>query len=67
MRRFLVSTIMVIACFILQSTVFKALEFGGIVPYTAYNARISYIDNNKETIEAFTRAVQKGLDFVNNS
>ena len=42
-------------------------EFGGIVPYTAYNARISYIDNNKDTIEAFTRAVQKGLDFVNNS
>jgi len=31
-RRFLVSAIMVIICFILQSTVFKALEFGGIVP-----------------------------------
>lgn len=42
-------------------------EFGGIVPYTAYNARTSYIENNKDTIEAFTRAVQKGLDFVNNS
>lgn len=32
MKRFLVSAGMVILCFILQSTVFKALEFGGIVP-----------------------------------
>ena len=42
-------------------------EYGGVLPYTAYNARISYIEDNKDTIEAFTRAVQKGLDFVNNS
>ncbi len=32
MRRFFVSVALIICCFILQSTVFKALEFGGIVP-----------------------------------
>ena len=40
-------------------------ELGGNVPYTAYNARISYIENNPEIIEKFTRAIQKGLDYVN--
>lgn len=39
-------------------------ELGGIVPYTSYSARISYIENNKETIKKFTNAIQKGLDFV---
>lgn len=42
-------------------------ELGGIVPYTSYNARISYIEKNQEVIESFNRAIQKGLDFVNNS
>ena len=42
-------------------------ELGGVVPYTAYNARSSYIKNNKELIKNFTKAIQKGLDFVNNS
>jgi len=42
-------------------------ELGGIVPYTAYNARISYINENKEIIESFTRAIQKGLDYVHNN
>ncbi len=32
MKRFLVSAFLIIACFILQSTVFKELAFGGIVP-----------------------------------
>lgn len=41
-------------------------ELGGVVPYTAYNAKKSYIDNNPETIEGFTRAIQKGLDYVFN-
>lgn len=40
-------------------------ELGGIVPYTSYSARISFIEENKEIIEKFTRALQKGLDFVN--
>ena len=39
-------------------------ELGGIVPYTAYNARISYIEKNPLVIENFTKAIQKGLDFV---
>ena len=39
-------------------------ELGGVVPYTAYNARKSYIENNPDIIEKFTKAIQKGLDFV---
>ena len=39
-------------------------ELGGNVPYTSYSARISYIKNNQETIKNFTKAIQKGLDFV---
>ena len=39
-------------------------ELGGVVPYTSYSARISYIEENKDIIEKFTRAIQKGLDFV---
>ncbi len=39
-------------------------ELGGVVPYTSYSARISYIEENKELIENFTKAIQKGLDFV---
>ncbi len=41
-------------------------ELGGIVPYTAYNARTSYIEENPEIIEKFTKAIQKGIDFVHN-
>ena len=39
-------------------------ELGGVVPYTAYNTKLSYIENNPEVIEGFTRAIQKGLDYV---
>jgi len=42
-------------------------ELGGIVPYTSYSARMSFIEENKELIEKFTRALQKGLDFVHNA
>ena len=35
-------------------------EFGGEVPYTAYNARKSYIENNKDLINGFTKAINKG-------
>ena len=41
-------------------------ELGGVVPYTAYNAKKSYIENNPEVIEGFTKAIQKGLDYVHN-
>ncbi len=39
-------------------------ELGGSVPYTAYNARKSYIEANPEVIEKFTRAVDRGLKYV---
>ena len=42
-------------------------SLGGVVPYTAYNAKTSYINNNPEVIEKFTKAIKKGIDFVNNS
>lgn len=42
-------------------------ELGGVVPYTSYSAKTSYIKNNKDIINKFTKAIQKGLDFVNNS
>lgn len=41
-------------------------ELGGIVPYTSYSARISYIEENKELIKNFTKAIQKGIDYVHN-
>lgn len=39
-------------------------KLGGVVPYTAYNAKKSYIESNPEIIEGFTKAIQKGLDYV---
>lgn len=42
-------------------------ELGGIVPYTSYSARTSYINENKDVIEGFTKAIQRGLDYVNNA
>lgn len=37
----------------------------GYVPYTAYCAKKSYIEENPELIQKFTNAVQKGMDYVN--
>ena len=39
-------------------------EYGGSVPYTAFNARKSYIKKNPETLKKFTKSIDKGLDFV---
>ena len=39
-------------------------ELGGSAPYTAYNARKSFIDNNPETIKGFINAINKALKFV---
>ena len=39
-------------------------EWGGEVPYTAYNAKKSYIEENPEVIEGFTKAIDKGLEYV---
>lgn len=41
-------------------------ELGGVVPYTAFNAKKSYIEDNPVIIEGFTKAIQKGLDYVHN-
>lgn len=41
-------------------------ELGGVVPYTSYSARGSYIKENKELIKNFEKAIQKGLDYVKN-
>nr|WP_242841406.1 ABC transporter substrate-binding protein [Lachnoclostridium phytofermentans] len=37
----------------------------GMVPYTAYSAKLSYIKENPETIQKFVNALQKGMDYVN--
>jgi len=37
----------------------------GYVPYTAFSAKASYIEENPEIIQSFTNALQKGMDFVN--
>ncbi len=42
-------------------------ELGGNVPYTAYNAKKSFIEDNESTIEKFNRAIQKGIDYVYNN
>lgn len=42
-------------------------EYGGSVPYTAYNTRKSYIEENPDVIQKFTNAINKGLDFVWNN
>ncbi len=39
-------------------------QLGGDVPYTAYNARKSYIENNPDIIKSFCNAINKGLKFV---
>lgn len=35
------------------------------MPYTAFSAKASYIKENPETIQAFTNALQRGMDYVN--
>ena len=37
----------------------------GYVPYTAYSVKKSYLEKNPETIQKFTNAIQKGLEYVN--
>ena len=34
------------------------------MPYTAFSAKQSYIEENPETIQSFVNALQKGMDFV---
>lgn len=37
----------------------------GYVPYTAYCAKQSFINNNPDILQSFTNAIQRGLDYVN--
>lgn len=39
-------------------------ELGGVVPYTAYNAKKSYIKNNEDVVKGFSNAINKALDYV---
>ncbi len=39
-------------------------EDSGYVPYTAFSAKKSYMEENPEIIQAFTNALQKGMDYV---
>ncbi|MEE1315416.1 MAG: ABC transporter substrate-binding protein [Faecalimonas sp.] len=39
-------------------------EDSGYVPYTAFSAKKSYIEKNKDAIQGFTNALQKGMDYV---
>ncbi len=36
----------------------------GYVPYTAFSAKKSYIEENPDVIQGITNALQKGMDYV---
>ncbi len=40
-------------------------EASGYVPYTAFCAKKSFMEQNPELIQKFTNALQKGMDYVN--
>ncbi len=42
-------------------------ELSGEMPYTAFYARKSYIENNKDIVKRFNNAINKGLEYVMNS
>ncbi len=42
-------------------------KLSGEVPYTAFYTRQSYLENNKDLLIKFTRAIAKGLEFVKNN
>ena len=39
-------------------------ELGGVVPYTTYHAKKSYIEKNPEVIKGFTKAIDRALEYV---
>lgn len=39
-------------------------EDSGYVPYTSFSAKKSYLEKNKSTVQAFTNALQRGMDYV---
>lgn len=42
-------------------------SYSGIVPYTTFSARIEYIKNNKDIINSFRKAINKGIDYTLNT
>ncbi|MCD8326479.1 MAG: ABC transporter substrate-binding protein [Lachnospiraceae bacterium] len=40
-------------------------EASGYVPYTAFSATASYLEEHGDTVQGFVNALQKGLDYVN--
>lgn len=36
------------------------------MPYTSFSARKSFLEKNKDVVQAFTNALQKGMDYVQN-
>lgn len=39
-------------------------EDSGYVPYTSFSAKKSYLEANPDTVQAFTNALQRGMDYV---
>lgn len=39
-------------------------EDSGYVPYTSFSAKKSYIEKHPDTVQAFTNALQKGMEYV---
>lgn len=39
-------------------------EDSGYVPYTSFSAKKSYLEKNRDVVQAFTNALQKGMDYV---
>lgn len=39
-------------------------ELGGVVPYTTYNAKKSYIEKNPDVIKGYTKAINKALEYT---
>ena len=39
-------------------------EASGYVPYTSFSAKKSYLEAHPQVVQAFTNALQKGMDFV---
>lgn len=42
-------------------------ELSGEVPYTTFYSKKSYLKDNKEILEKFTNAINKGLNYVSNT
>ena len=42
-------------------------EYSGEMPYTAFNAKKSFIESNEDLIKRFRNSILKGLEFVSNS